>query len=86
MADEARAQKRKLSASEGNFFIGGDDDAAEDERSVNFEISCWSLQIGQKTNEIFVRISALTSKKRSNRDTLYHQLGVILWYKCAFIF
>ena len=39
MADEARAQKRKLSASEGNFFIGGDDDAAEDERSVNFEMS-----------------------------------------------
>lgn len=34
MADEARAQKRKLSASEGHFFIGGDDDAAEDENSV----------------------------------------------------
>jgi hypothetical protein len=34
VADEARAQKRKLSASEGHFFIGGDDDAAEDENSV----------------------------------------------------
>ena len=34
MADEARAQKRKLSASEGNFFIGGDDDATDDENSV----------------------------------------------------
>jgi len=35
VADEARAQKRKLSASEGNFFIGGDDDAAEDESVTN---------------------------------------------------
>jgi len=34
VADEARAQKRKLSASEGNFFIGGDDDATDDENSV----------------------------------------------------
>ena len=67
MADEARAQKRKLSASEGNFFIGGDDDAAEDERSVNFEMSFWSLQIDQKTNKFFVRISALATKKRSNQ-------------------
>ena len=74
MADEARAQKRKLSDSEGNFFIGGDDDAAEDERSVDFEMSFWSLQIDQKTNKFFVRISALASKKRSNqknKGTLY---------------
>ena len=34
MADEARAQKRKLSASEGHFFIGGDDDTTDDENSV----------------------------------------------------
>ena len=36
-------------------------------RSVNFEMSFWCLQIDQKNNEIFVRISALTSKKMSNQ-------------------
>ena len=29
--------------------------------SVNFEMSIWGLQISQKTNKIFVRISALAS-------------------------
>lgn len=38
VADEARAQKRKLSASEGNFFIGGDDDAAEDDSVTNDKV------------------------------------------------
>ena len=35
-------------------------------RSVNFEMFFWCHQIDQKTNKIFVRISALASKKRSN--------------------
>ena len=37
----------------------------------------WCLQIDQKTNEIFVRIFALASKKKSNqknKGTLYHEL------------
>ena len=33
-------------------------------RSINFEISFWRLQIDQKSNEIFVRLSALASRKR----------------------
>ena len=38
-----------------------------DKRSVNFEMSFWWLQIKQKTNKFFVRISALAFKKRSNQ-------------------
>jgi hypothetical protein len=30
-------------------------------------MSFWCLQIGQKTNETFLRISALASKKRLNK-------------------
>ena len=37
-------------------------------RSVNFKMSFWCLHIFQKTNEIFSRISALASKKRSNKE------------------
>ena len=40
-------------------------------------MSFWCLQISQKTNEIFSRILALASKKRSNqknKDTLFHYL------------
>ena len=36
-------------------------------RSVNFEMSFWCLHFDQKTNEIFVRMFALASKKRSNQ-------------------
>ena len=36
-------------------------------RSDNFKMSFWCLQIFQKTNEIFSRISALAYKKRSNQ-------------------
>ena len=36
---------------------------------VNFEMSFWCLQIDQKNNEIFARISALASKKRSNQKS-----------------
>ena len=36
---------------------------------VNFEMSFWCLQISQKTNEIFIRISALASLKRSDQNT-----------------
>ena len=36
-------------------------------QSVNFKMSFWCLQISQKTNEIFSRIFALASKKRSNQ-------------------
>ena len=50
------------------------------------EMSFWCLQIYLKNNKIFVRISALASKKRTNRDTLYHQLGVILWYNVPLFF
>ena len=35
VADEAKAQKRKLSATEGHFFIGGEDD--EEENDTNFK-------------------------------------------------
>ena len=35
--------------------------------SVNFKMSFWCLQIFQKTKEIFSRISALASKKKSNQ-------------------
>ena len=37
-------------------------------------MSFWRVQIDQKSNEIFVRISALASKKKSNKikGTLYH--------------
>ena len=35
--------------------------------SVNFEMVFWCLQIDHKTKEIFIRISALASKKRSNQ-------------------
>ena len=35
-------------------------------RWVNFEMSFWCLQTDQKINKIFVRISSLASKKRSN--------------------
>ena len=38
-------------------------------RSVNFEMSVWCLQIDQKTNESFVRISTLASKSRSNQKS-----------------
>ena len=38
-------------------------------RSVNFEMPFWCLQISQKTNEIFSRISALASKKKSNQKS-----------------
>jgi hypothetical protein len=37
------------------------------EWSVNFKMSFFCLQIDQKNNENFVRISALASKKRSNQ-------------------
>jgi hypothetical protein len=44
-----------------------DGDAQHFKRSVNFEMSFWCHQIDQKTNGIFVRISALVSKKKSNQ-------------------
>ena len=49
----------------------------DNQRSVNFKMFFWCLQISQKTNEIFSRISALASKKRSNQNnkgTLYRWL------------
>ena len=46
-------------------------------RSVNFKMSFWCLQIFQKTNEIFSRISALASKKRSNQKNLGHFIPLI---------
>ena len=39
------------------------------QRSVNFEMSFWGLQISQKTNEIYLRISALASTKKSNQKS-----------------
>ena len=45
------------------------------QRSVKFEMFFWCLQIVQNTNKIFVRISALGSKKRSNqknKNSVYH--------------
>ena len=46
-------------------------------------MSLWFLQIFQKTNEFFFRISALASKKRSNqknRGTLYHYTLMRFFY------
>ena len=46
-------------------------------QSINFKMSFWCLQIFQKTNEFFSRISALVFRNRSNhksKGTLYHQL------------
>ena len=43
----------------------------------------WYHQIDQKTNEIFVKIHALASKKRSNqknKSTLYHTNLIILFW------
>jgi hypothetical protein len=37
------------------------------ERSVNFKMSFWCLQIFQKTDNFFSRISVLASKKRLNQ-------------------
>ena len=37
---------------------------------VNFEMSSWCLQIDQKNNEIFARISALASNEKSNQKKL----------------
>ena len=34
---------------------------------LNFYMSFWCLQISKRTNEIFVRISVLASKKGSNK-------------------
>ena len=51
-------------------------------RSVDFEMSFWCLQIDQKTNKNFVRISALASKKRSNQKimALYTtNMMILLW-------
>ena len=44
-------------------------------RSVNFKMSFWCHRFDQKTNNFFLRISALASKKRSNqknKDTLLY--------------
>ena len=35
-------------------------------------ISFWCLQISQKTNEIFIRISVFVEVKSKEKDTLYH--------------
>ena len=40
-------------------------------------MSSWYLQIDQKTNEIFVRISALASKKMSNQKSIDSQNKII---------
>jgi hypothetical protein len=50
-------------------------------RSVNFEMSFWCLQIDQKINEIFVKISVLASKKKSNQKirALYTTNWMILF-------
>ena len=50
-------------------------------------MSFWCLQISQKNNEIFVRISALASKKgpnQKNKDTLFFYLRII-WLR-TFLF
>ena len=39
-------------------------------RSVNFEMSFWCLQISQKINEIFVRVSALASKDVNSKKVV----------------
>ena len=50
-------------------------------------MSFWCLQIDQKTNEIFVRISALASKKRSNQNIIpliwwfyFDSLTLFFWF------
>ena len=41
-------------------------------------MSFWCLQIDQKTNKIFVRISALASKKRSNKKVVLESQNKII--------
>ena len=43
---------------------------------MKFLNGIWCLQIYQKTNEIFLRISALASK---NKHTLYHLLDNLIF-------
>ena len=46
---------------------------------LNLRMKCWCLQISQKTNQFFSRISVLASKKRSNqknKGTLYHSPSI----------
>ena len=62
----------KFSASSGQQsgmdpFEQRSSSASMSPRSVNFEMLFWCLQISPKNNEISVRISALASKKRSNK-------------------
>ena len=49
----------------------------------------WCLQIIQKTNEFFSRISALTSKKmlsKKNKGTLYHWMEIFILTLLHYIF
>ena len=43
-------------------------------------MSFWCLQISQKYNEIFVRISCLASKKRSNQKKWEHFIPLSEWF------
>ena len=46
-------------------------------------MSFWCLQISQKTNEIFSRISALASKKRwnqKNKGFYFDSLTLLFWF------
>ena len=58
--------------------------------SVYFEMFFWCLQIFQKTNKIFLTISALASKKRSNqRFSMYKKVKIKssnLWHKVPLFF
>ena len=44
-------------------------DQHRNKRSVTFEMSFWCHQSDQKPNEIFERIFALATKKRSNQKS-----------------
>ena len=64
MENEEQVRKLRFSHSKGAWPDPGTVTfQGPRQRSVNFEMSFWCLQIDQKTNEIFVRISALASKK-----------------------
>ena len=49
-------------------------------------MSFWCLQISQKTNEIFVRISALVFKKRSDQKSSQNEIIQLVVESALFLF
>ena len=72
---EKKAKKRGALSDVGTFLESSVAGNSSGKGQLILKCPFGCLQIDQKTNEIFVRISALASKKRSNpktNGTLYH--------------